>query len=95
MKNSQKLLSILCHQKIIFFLCACIKCFKSAKKDTKNVKWKLLIKERYFWVKRKNLEVESDVANWAQIFDKCDLKKQKYRQELTPNAEYQRCMVFV
>ena len=41
------------------------------------------------------MEVESDVANWAQIFDKCDPEKQKYRQELTPNAEYQRCRVFV
>ena len=28
------------------------------------------------------------------IFDKCDLKKQKYRQELTPNAKYQWCRVF-
>ena len=44
---------------------------------------------------RKVLEVKSDVANWAQIFDKCDSKKLKYRQELTPNAKYQRCRVFV
>ena len=41
------------------------------------------------------MEVESDVVNWTQIFDKCDPEKQKYRQELTPNAEYQRCRVFV
>ena len=34
-------------------------------------------------------------ANWGRIFDKCDPKKQKYRQEVTPNAEYQRCRVFV
>ena len=46
-------------------------------------------------VNRKDLEIESDVTNWAQIFDKCDPEKQKYRQELTPNAEYQRCRVFV
>ena len=26
-------------------------------------------KGRYFWVNRKDLEVESDVTNWAQIFD--------------------------
>ena len=51
-------------------------------------------KGTYFWITRKNLEVESD-ANWRQIYDKCDLKKQKYRQELTPNAEYQRCRKFV
>ena len=31
----------------------------------------------------------------AQIFEKCDSKKQKSRQELAPNAEHQRCMVFV
>ena len=29
------------------------------------------------------------------IFDKCDPEKQKCRQELTPNAEYQRCRIFV
>ena len=46
-------------------------------------------------VNRKDLEAESDVANWAQIFDKCDLEKQNYRQESTPNAEYQQCRVFV
>ena len=34
-------------------------------------------KGRYFWVNRKDLVVESDVANWAQIFDKCDPEKQK------------------
>ena len=34
------------------------------------------------------MEVESDVANWAQIFYKRDSEKQKYRQELTPNAEF-------
>ena len=52
-------------------------------------------KGRYFWVSRKDLEVESDVANWAQVFDKCDSEKRKYRQELTPNAEYQQCGVFM
>ena len=35
---------------------------------------------------RKDLEVESDVANWSQIFDTRDSEKQKYRQELTPNV---------
>ena len=49
-------------------------------------------KGRYFWINRKDLEVESD-ANWGQIFDKCDTKKQKYREELTPNAKYQRLLV--
>ena len=55
----------------------------------------IIDKGKYFWINRKDLEIESDVANWAMIFDKCDLKKQRYRQELTPNAEYQRSRVFV
>ena len=55
----------------------------------------IIDKEKYFWVNRKDLEIDSDVSNWAQVFDKCDPKKEKYRQELIPNAEYQRCRVFV
>ena len=31
-------------------------------------------KGRYFWVNRKDLEVESDVVNWAPIFYICDPK---------------------
>ena len=65
------------------------------KEGYKKCEVEIIDKGRYFWVNRKDLEVESDVANWAQIFDKCDPEKQKYRQELTPNAEYQPCRVFV
>ena len=43
---------------------------------------------KYFWINRKDLEIES-AANWRQIFDKCDPEKQNYRQELTPNGKYQ------
>ena len=66
-----------------------------SKEGYKKCEVKIIDKGRYFWVNRKILEVESDVANWAQIFDKCIPEKQKYRQELTPNAEYQQCRVFV
>ena len=66
-----------------------------SKEGYKKCEVEIIDKGRYFWVNRKDLEVESDVANWAQIFDKCDPEKQKYRQELTPNAEYQQCRVFV
>ena len=93
MKNSQKY--FMPSTKFIFFPCVCRKCFKSANKNIKKCKIEIIDKERYFWVNRKDLEIESDVANWAQIFDKCDSKKQKYRPELTPNAEYHRCRVFV
>ena len=32
---------------------------------------------------------------WAVIYEKCDLEKQKYRRELTPNTQFQPCRVFV
>ena len=68
----------------IFFLCM----YKMGEisKGYKKCEVEIIDKGRYFWVNRKDLEVESDVANWAQIFDKCNPEKQKYRQELTPNA---------
>ena len=76
-------------------VCVCVCMIQISKEVYKKCEVKIIDKERYFWVNRKDLEVESDVANWAQIFDKCDLEKQKYRQELILNAEYQRCRVFV
>ena len=66
-----------------------------SKEGYKKCEVEIIDKGRYFWVKRKDLKVESDVANWAQIFDKCNSEKQKYRQELVPNVECQPCMVFV
>ena len=72
----------------IFFLCM-YKMVKISKKV------EIIDKGSYFWVNRKDLVVESDVPNWAQIFDKCDPEKQKYRQELMTNAEYQQRRVFV
>ena len=66
-----------------------------SKKAYKKYEVEIVDKGRYFWVNRRDLEVESDAANWAQIFDKYDPEKQKYRHELTPNAEYQQCRVFV
>ena len=77
-----------------FFLCI-YKMLQISKEEYEKCKIEVIDKGRYFWVNRKDLEIESDVANWSQIFDKCDPKKQKYRQELTPNAKYQRCRVFV
>ena len=78
----------------IFFLCM-YKMGQISKEGYKKCEADITDKGTYFLVNRKDLEVESHVANWAQIFDKCDQEKQKYRQELTPNAEYQRCRVFV
>ena len=71
------------------------KMIQISKEGYKKCEVEIIDKGRYFWVNRKDLEVESAVANLAQIFDICDPEKQKYRQALTPNTEYQRCRVFV
>ena len=46
-----------------------------SKEEYKKYEVEIIDKERYFWVNRKDLEVESGVANWVQIFDKCDSEK--------------------
>ena len=66
-----------------------------SKIDYKKCEVEIIDKGIYFWVNRKDLEVESDVPNWVQIFDKCDPKKQKYRHELMPNTKFQQCRVSV
>ena len=81
--------------KIFIFFSCMYKMVQISKEGEEKRELQIIGKGRYFWVNRKDLEVESDVANWAQIFDKCDPKKQKYRQELTPNEEYQQYRVFV
>ena len=48
-----------------------------SKEEYKKCEVEIIDKERYFWANRKDLEVESDVANWAQIFDTSDPKKTK------------------
>ena len=55
----------------------------------------IIDKGRYFWVNRKDLEIESDYKNWAHIFDKCGPERQKYRHKLTVVNLYQQCRVFV
>ena len=71
------------------------KMIQISKEEHEKCKVKIIDKGRYLWVNRNYLVVESDVANWALIFDQYDSEKQKYGQELTPNPEYQRCKVFV
>ena len=49
--------------------------FQISKERYKKCELEIIDQRRYSWVNRKDLEVESDVANWAQIFDKCDSEK--------------------
>ena len=81
-------------KKIIFFLCM-YKMVQISKEGYNKCEVEIIDKGRYFWVNRKDLEVESDVANWTHIFDKCNPGKQKYRHELMPNTEFQSCRRFV
>ena len=37
----------------------------------------IMIKGKYFWVNRRDLEIELDYKNWAVIFDKSDPKNKK------------------
>ena len=53
------------------------KMLQISKEEYKKCEVEIIDRERYLWIIRKNLEVESDVVNWAQIFDKCDPKKPK------------------
>ena len=48
-----------------------------SKKGYEKCKGEIIDKGRYFSVNRKDLEEESDVTNWAQIFDKCEPEKTK------------------
>ena len=49
----------------------------------------------YFWINRRDLEIESK-RNWQAIFDKCkDSSSQTYREELTPNVTFKPNKIFV
>ena len=49
----------------------------------------------FFWINRRDSEIESE-RNWQAIFDKCkDSSRQKYRKELTPNITFQPNKIFV
>ena len=50
---------------------------------------------QYFWINRRDLEIETK-RNWQVIFDKYkDLSTQKYRRELTPIITFQPNKIFV
>ena len=43
---------------------------------------------QYFWINRKDSEIETK-HNWRAIFDKCkNSSTQKYGKELTPNITF-------
>ena len=65
----------------------CYKCDLETTIDPNN--------SQYFWINRRDLEIESK-RKWQAIFDKCkDSSRQKYRKELTPNITFQPNKIFV
>ena len=65
----------------------CYKCDLERINDPNN--------SQYFWVNRRDLEIETK-CTWQVIFDKYkDLWTRKYRRELTPNITFQPNKLFV
>ena len=50
------------------------KMLQISKEEYEKCEVEIIDKGIHFWVNRKDLKVKSDVANWAQVFDKCDPK---------------------
>ena len=76
----------------------CIKCrnVENQQKSKEKKCWIENITERkYFWINRIYLGIESGHKNWAEIFDKYDAEKQKYRYGLMPKTKFQPCRRFV
>ena len=65
----------------------CNKCYLETINDSNN--------SQYFWINRRDLEIETK-RNWQAIFDKCkDTSTQKHRKELTSNITFQLNKIFV
>ena len=75
-------------------MCVCVRCGKSVKKHIK-FEIEIINKGKYFWINRRDLEIESDYNNWAQNFEKWNHEKQKYRYELMPYTKFQPCRRFL
>ena len=64
----------------------CYKCDLETINDPNN--------NQYFWINRRDLEIETK-RNWQTIFDKYkDLSTKKYRRELTPNITFEPNKIF-
>ena len=64
----------------------CYKCDLETINDPNN--------SQYFWINRRDLEIESK-RNWQAIFNKCkNSLTQKYRKELTPDITFQPNKIF-
>ena len=51
------------------------KMWQVSKETYKKCEIEIINKGKYFWVNRRDLEIESDYNNWRHIFDKYDPEK--------------------
>ena len=72
-----------------------MKLHKISKEGHEKCEIEIIDDKDYFWINRRDLEIESDYKNWAVIFDKCDPKEQKYRCKFILNTKLQPCKVLV
>ena len=84
----------MCQLKNILFLCM-YKMSKISKEAYKKCEIETIDKGQYFWLSRRNLQIESGHSNWAAIFDRCDSNNQKYRYKLMPSTKSRLCKRFV
>ena len=68
---------------------------KISKEAYEKCKIEIIDDKKYFCINKRDLEIGSNYKNWTVIFDKCDPEKQKYRQELIANTQFQPCTVFL
>ena len=70
MKNNQKLLNIYTIKKNVC-VCVCVSMYKRyqiSKEACKNCNIEIFNNGKYFWIIRRDLEVESDYDNWAHKY---------------------------
>ena len=60
--------------KILNVFGRCIKMSQISKEEYKKYEIEIIDDNKYFWRNRTDLEIELDYQNWAQNFDKFDLK---------------------
>ena len=68
---------------------------KISKEAHKKCEIETIDRRQYFWLSKKDLQIESGYSNWGAIFDRCDSNKQKYSYQLMPNTKFRSSERFV
>ena len=85
----------MCQLKKKFFFSCMYKMSKISKEAYKKCEIETIDRRQFFWLSKKDLQIESGYSNWAAIFDRCDSNKQKYRYQLMPSTKFRSSERFV